>query len=454
MSLASIVQLAQISAPIVAVVAAVPSLIAVVVLYLVFRPRAVPRATATGPGQAAQGPVPTFHVVALGASGSGMTVLLSAMFHELNHVTRTRSFALDTDPRDRLLLANIHQEVSDSSRPWPRATGRSLEETKQFVFDCVGRDDQGKRRVVARVSYLDFAHVLLEDATHADSESFRRLHEAIENASALLVLIDGRRVRQLMGNQAAGRNHFAHTMGPLLGLAQQAECPMHFVITKWDLLQDLPALRALDEPTRLDRVVTALMRHPQIEALVYAAGPGQIVRMIPVSSVGLAFVELDAHGRVLKRPDGELHPTNVDAPLAAVIPDVFRQVEAELDTQTRRSLHAELREGLSGGGTGLAARFAALLNGPTGIAVQTVLRGYLDPLGDGVSALFVDWAALRQTIAVAGAEQFREERDRELAALRMLRTRVLDDFARAVHRLEDRYPASLLCSPNRRWPSG
>jgi hypothetical protein len=403
----------------------------------------ISRARSSAPAAPPTTPVPTFRVVALGTSGAGKTVLLASMFHELNHITRTRSYELDIEIGDRMALTGIHQQVSDSSQPWPRATGRSLTETREFVFDCIGRDEQGRRHSIARISYLDFAGVLLEDGAHADSDAFHRLHEAVGSASALLVLIDGRRVRQLLGNDPTARSYFTHTMEPMLGLAQGSACPMHFVITKWDLLQDMPLLRGLDEATRLDRVVAALTAHPHIEAL-YAAGPARIVRMIPVSSVGPGFVELDPSGRVVKRPDGELAPTNVDVPLAAVVPDIFRQVEAQLSAPVRRSLRREVA-GLGEATRGLASRFTALLAGPLGVAMQVVVGTYLGPVGDGVSALFVDWAG-RQDSGGAGSRQYRERQDQELASLRTVRARVLDDFSRAVHRIEDRYPASVLRS--------
>lgn len=52
----------------------------------------------------------------------------------------------------------------------------------------------------------------------------------------------------------------------------------------------------------------------------------------------------DAEGRVVKRAEATLAPTNIEAPLAAVVPDFFQQVEAKLDVLTRRAVNAQLRE--------------------------------------------------------------------------------------------------------------
>jgi hypothetical protein len=63
-----------------------------------------------------------------------------------------------------------------------------------------------------------------------------------------------------------------------------------------------------------------------------------------------------------------------------------------------------------------------------------------------MAVLFVEWAGRRHATPVPSAEQFRDRADREVAAIRTVRARVLDDFARTVHRLEDHYPGSLLRS--------
>ena len=51
----------------------------------------------------------------------------------------------------------------------------------------------------------------------------------------------------------------------------------------------------------------------------------QVVRLIPVSAVGDGFVRLDQSGNNVKVADRTPHPTNLEVPLSAVLPDLLRK---------------------------------------------------------------------------------------------------------------------------------
>jgi hypothetical protein len=364
------------------------------------------------------------------------------MFHELNFFSDRRSYYVDTNARDRLFLNNLYKEVSDTARPWPRATGRSTAETKEYRFDCVGLDRQGRQHTVAQISYLDFAGVLLEDDVDVNGDSFAMLSDAIKHASALLVLIDGRRVRQLLDNDPEGNNHFKFTLPPTLGFAQSVGCPVHMVLTKWDLIQSFPPLQAIDDPTRLERVVDALMEFPQVKGLVDMRGPGQTVRIIPVSSVGRGFVEIDDQGRVVKKPDATLRPTNIAAPVAAVVPDFFKRVEVTLGPQTREKLDEEV-SGSQWSNTGeFVSQLTSVIARPAWVVLRTVLTGFVGAeLAESVYTWFIDYLSSENTEPGPDAA---DEPEPEIAEIRELRARVLRDFTKTVDHLEALYPSSLL----------
>lgn len=415
------------------------ALIPVAVIVWVMKARA---RRATPPAPTFDAPVPTFRVVALGVSGAGKTTYLASMFHELNFPTARRSFYLDVEPEDRIRLNGVYAKVSDPEASWPRATG--VGEMKEYRFRCIGSDeDRSHKRTVLNLTYLDFAGGLLEGHNEPTGEAFTGLIAAIGSASALLVLIDGGRVRQVLIGDPRGRAYFERTLRATVGFAQNATCPIHFVITKWDLIQSMGAMRNLDEGGRLRTVGNVLFQYEHLAALLHDPARQQIVRLIPVSSVGPDFVALDADGMPVKRANGTISPTNVDAPLAAVVPDLFRQVESKLDAQTRSTLAKEVRSRLARGSflpglTGLVAL-------PVGAVVKTALSTALTPfVADTVYTLFLDWVAGVQQAAAqrgpapgAGAEQ-------EIAIVRAIRGRVMADFTRSVYRLEDRYPTSLL----------
>ena len=96
---------------------------------------------------------PVFDVVALGPAGSGKTVFLSSLFHQLNYQSGDRAYHLETDAEQRIALASVHRDVSDTSCDWPDSTNG----TREFAFDCVAVDGDGNRHTMLRVRCLDFA---------------------------------------------------------------------------------------------------------------------------------------------------------------------------------------------------------------------------------------------------------------------------------------------------------
>ena len=118
-----------------------------------------------------------------------------------------------------------------------------------------------------------------------------------------------------------------HALTAMISRMLVVEKPVTFVITKWDLLRDID----VDEDSRLRTVRKLLMSNQGFRDLVQEHSGRRVVRLVPVSAVGPAFAELDESGAMTKLPDGLLEPTNVDVPLAAVVPDVFEQIMLRLD---------------------------------------------------------------------------------------------------------------------------
>jgi hypothetical protein len=386
---------------------------------------------------------PTFDVIALGTSGCGKTVFLASMFHALNFQVPYRSYYLETDVAGRLKLSDVYRDVVDTEAPWPRGT--RIAETQKFVFDCVGVEASNKRHTVLRMSYLDYAGELLEEGQHSRSAALADLVERMESAHALLAMIDGHRVLQLLKGEHGGHEYVQHSLRPMTGLLQGASCPIHLVLTKWDVLRELGASEGMDDRALLDRVIQALLAYEHIRSLAYFRSANQVVRLIPVSSVGSEFAELDAAGNMVKRPDGELRPTNVDVPLCAVLPDMFKQVEGSLDESMRRRVNADILKMLREDAGLLATRVLAL---PGGAALRTVLQGVLGrDAGDATATLFLEWIAGRSRDGgrLAAMRLGLEER---LTKLALVRAKVMDDFARTVLRLDEALPNSEL---SRRW---
>jgi hypothetical protein len=373
--------------------------------------------------------IPTFRVVALGLEGAGKTVLLASQSHKLRPAADRRYFfAGDLD--QNLFLASIYMQVRDTSALWPKAT--RIADTRRFLFDCKASDPAHEERTIFRISYLDYAGEVLKPG--ADSTAVAgELNARIADADALLVIIDGRRVLQLLRDERAGRDYFDHELWPLLALAQQALCPIQLIVTKWDLLRSFGA--PVDDDELLRQVSRRLTTYGDIRQLVHAHCQRQEeVRLIPVSAVGPDFVELHADGTVAKRAGGTLDPINVDVPLCAVIPAVLKRVERELDPSLLRDLDDDISRSPLGD---VASIVSSVLNSQVGMLVRNALSGLV---GDAVVKLFIDLLVRRSK-----SRATEPPRDDDETQTARLRADVIKDMERVVEQFEDRLPSSLLC---------
>jgi hypothetical protein len=96
--------------------------------------------------------VPTFKVVALGSRGSGKTLLLASMYHQMQ-TPSGRGYFLTAPYEQVALLNQWFTEVADTSRAWP--AGTSVGETRDFVFTVRTRAPSGSLHTVMHIGYLD-----------------------------------------------------------------------------------------------------------------------------------------------------------------------------------------------------------------------------------------------------------------------------------------------------------
>jgi len=379
--------------------------------------------------------VPTFNVVALGPRGAGKTLLLASMYHQMQ-TSSGRSYFVTAPFEQVVLLNQWFTEVADTSRDWP--SGTAIGETRDFTFTLRTRAASGALHTVMRLGYLEYAGGLLTDAQTPGSTAQGDLLKRIESAHALLGLIDGFRIRQALDGHAEGLMRLQQSLTAMISLMVLASCPVSFVITKWDLLRDLD----VEDDARLQRVRKFLMSNQGFRDLVEAHGSHRVVRLIPVSAVGPDFAEVDEQGLVAKLPDGELRPSNVDVPLAAVVPDVFEQVERSMD---RALLRAALEQASRQSRRGPAAALTEL-----GGYLATAAGKLLAPLGPHASFLGDAAAELFGAPGEAAEERRRRierqlgEAERQLDEFQLARRKVLRDLQSRVDVLEGRLPSSRL----------
>lgn len=258
-----------------------------------------------------------YKIITLGASGSGKTVLLSSMFKSLG-IQSDHGFYLQVDFNQQRHLNNIYTEII-TGETWPKGTRFS--EISEWNFICrVKNSSDLKDYSVCEFSYFDYSGGRLTD-TQEDDLEFR---EIIEQSDIILGLIDGQKIHALMNNtnQELSKSFLDKDLPSMIKWMLGCRKPIHFVLTKWDLLQNNYSL---------EEIIHHLLQIPIFEDLVYQRNRiNSPVRLIPISSIGEGFATLRPDGSMKKKSDGRPHPFQVEVPIAYILPDQFKATLLEL----------------------------------------------------------------------------------------------------------------------------
>lgn len=381
--------------------------------------------------------LPTFRVVALGLQGSGKTLLLMSMYRRL-YTPGDRGYYIRV-PDDQLIdLNQWYRQVADSGAGWPSGTTR--QEMREFEFNVMARIDD-KPVPVLRIGYLEYPGELLTDRDQAGSTAQADLRTAIDDAHALIGIIDGLRLLQAHRRDSRGTVILQANIDAMIHAMLEARAPITFVITKWDLLDELDP----DENTRLRMVHDLLMDIDGFRDLIRHHSGRRVIRLIPVTALGHDFAVLDGE-RIRKKPHGRFQPRNVDLPLSAVIPDVLQQVDLSLDQATRAAVVTEAQRRVRLGPAEAIRSLGVFVATQAG---QTVLSavgaGWLTA---GVS-LFVDSYAPPPAFDTAQRLAALSEADRWAEEFIQTRRRVIQHLRSQVGLLEARLPASRMGDEHR-----
>ncbi|MFD8491721.1 hypothetical protein [Amycolatopsis sp. NPDC059657] len=372
--------------------------------------------------------VPKFRVVTLGLQGSGKTLLLTSMYRRLQ-VPGGRGFHVKAPYEQFIELSRWYRQIADDGE-WPEGTTRG--EMREFEFSVM-TDVGDDTKPVVKIGYLEYPGELLTDPDVAGSTAQARLLESIGKADALIGIIDGLRVLQAYQGDRRGMAILQVTLDAMINAMLESRKPIAFVITKWDLLDQLHA----DENTRLHIVRTLLMSIPGFRDLVRVQSTRRVIRLIPVTAVGHDFAVLDG-GQVRKKATGKLEPAHVDMALSAVVPDILRQVELSLDRETREAIMTEARRRTKMGPAEALQTLAEFVATRAGKMLLSTAGGGL--LADSGLALFLDSHfddGGRKATAL-------NEADRRADEHILARRRVVSELQQQVAVLEAKLPSSRL----------
>ncbi|NJN92556.1 MAG: hypothetical protein HC878_20825 [Leptolyngbyaceae cyanobacterium SL_5_14] len=165
---------------------------------------------------------------------------------------------------------------------------------------------------------IDYKGGLITDISDDEGidGDFDNLETYLEEADAVLVILDGQKLLAFMQSHGSHNEHknvsrWLHQDLPNL-MQMVDECnkhtPVHFIISKWDLLEGSYSLVNIKK--HLLKAVPEFSNVVQNRRKV-----GCPVRLIPVSSLGKGFAALQPDGQ-MKKLSGNPHPMNVEVPLA------------------------------------------------------------------------------------------------------------------------------------------
>lgn len=277
-------------------------------------------------GQRAGGEeVRTYEVHALGPSGAGKTVFMASLYKRLNIKRPELPFYLKSEYSTGLQLNHTYNQLANPDESWPSPTQRPME----WSFTACIPTPSGDFEPI-RYTYLDYPGGVLTSQRGVDDEVIGPLIDRLKAADALLVLLDGQQIMALLRGERSGARYLELEITTSLEIVQQSRCPVHFLVTKWDLL---------DGHHSLEEVRDRLMKHRDFADLIESkrSGTAAAIRLFPVSAVGPCFAELQPSGEMKKV--GSLHPEpeNVELPLISVVPDTLQFVYLEAENRGGRA---------------------------------------------------------------------------------------------------------------------
>lgn len=376
----------------------------------------------------------TYRIVMLGPKGAGKTLYLASLWNRLSLQRLDLGFFLNAvDPENgkdnaatKARLNRIFAQVAWGDE-FPAGNDFAVSE---YCFECrVVSHSQGRVFPVCRFVYMDYAGGRLNDPDVHDSN----FEEKIAGAHVLMGLLDGEKILAAMSKQGSADAWLGVDLRGVLERMQGRCVPIHFVLSKWDILK---------QHFGLEEVRKFLLDLEDFRSLLDFGGTTRI-RLIPVSALGFDFVTLK-DGAMHRILGGQVKPFQVEMPLACILPDIiasFMRKIAEKEESFAKEFARGGREPVGLGGLLRAggAFMARLVDGVAALldinpmAVEIVTRWMAKP--------HKDWQLQREEAIKA-----------QLAAVidqKSAYTHAYQVFARLTLDLERAYPSSFLTSVGR-----
>ena len=265
----------------------------------------------------------------LGPRGSGKTVFLSSLYKKLSTQSELGFFLQVDTGEKRKRLNNIYTQVAADEK-WPMGTRYA--EVSEWTFTCRVQTSDLSIYDACSFTYLDYAGGRITDEADEEDAS-SEFDNKFKAADALLVLLDGQKICALIKNEKIGKVWALNDLRNMIDVMQGSRKPVHFVISKWDIVE---------QNYTLEQIRDRLLEIDEFKNLVkFRNQAGSPVRLIPVSAVGKGFA--------IPKPDGSMEktgefpkPFQVEVPLACILPDMIQVMMEELIRKRKTELETPI----------------------------------------------------------------------------------------------------------------
>jgi hypothetical protein len=261
----------------------------------------------------------TYSIIVLGTRGAGKTVYLASLFRKLSTINPNVGFTLQAESTsERKKLNQIYRQITEGN--WPPGTGQN--DTSEWTFTA-----KIDNQPACRFKYLDYGGGAITDVSFNDNQ----YEEFLKNADVILAVLDGLKILALMllikNKQKEnpwiiqGASEFINDINDLIIAIEESQQynqdkedkPIHFLITKWDLLEEY----GFDFPE-----VKEILLQELTQLKDFLKSQNSLFRFIPVSSVGVGFTIIRNDGQIDKNIGfHEPKSFQVEIPLVYVIRD-------------------------------------------------------------------------------------------------------------------------------------
>lgn len=279
-------------------------------------------------------------IMPIGLSGSGKSVYLASLYEKLATKSRLHCYHLETTIELSRMLANTYGTIASQGKGWPPATMGA--DYRDYDFDCIV-ETKHQKFCIMKLKYLDFPGGALNGETEHNEEFDQRL----ETSDAFLILLDGVKIyRALRGDEQAS-NELEYDIRMLASqIYKHLKKPIHFLVTKWDVLNG---------SFELPKAIELLRRYTPFTDLVEKRSTlGRATRIIPVSAVGYNFATMDSNGLMVKSKNGKATPIYVDIPISFLLFDLIQEAKKNIEIEKKNNLSARIAYAVFGSGKNIS----------------------------------------------------------------------------------------------------